>query len=488
MLKIAAVLFLLLGLMALEAAGADGSSGIPMREVDAGEILEKIQKGQPVEYDHIIVRGDLDLSRERLRKNITVPIRINDSKFSDTVSFHDITLEKSINLSGSNFTKDAYFGSSRFSGDTHFVRAVFSGSANFAGAKFIGVASFWEANFSRDADLSGASFNGNANFKGTIFSKDATFNYATFSRDAGFMGATFNEDVGFMRATFIGRVYFREATFRRGCDLGEAIFGGDVDFIGAAFTGNSSFEDAEFNGNIEFSNAIFENETSFYRILFKRPAYFENCSIESLNLTKAEYSRLHLRWEDIGSLHFDDAAYLALIKNYNTLGWYGDVNRCYYDYRNAVRRNWQAPSSGFAAKLSSLLDRFVDFWEWILYGYGVKPKFAIAWCIGIIFAFSLFFWWKRCLQKIIVEERIEDSEKGSDEVQIRTFARKAKINRIDPVLFSLFTFTSGFTSFLHPGTEYKLEQCVRWAIAERLLGPFFLALVITTISKTYLIR
>ena len=122
-------------------------------------------------------------------------------------------------------------------------------------------------------------------------------------------------------------------------------------------SGNSSFEDAEFNGNIEFGDARFENETSFYRILFKRPAYFENCSIKSLNLTKAEYSRLHLRWDDIESLHFDEAAYLALIKNYNTLGWYGDANKCYYDYRNAVRKNWMAASStGFEARILKVLD------------------------------------------------------------------------------------------------------------------------------------
>lgn len=57
--------------MALEATGADASFGVPMREIDAGEIMEKIQKGEPVEYDHVIVRGDLDLSRERLQKNIT---------------------------------------------------------------------------------------------------------------------------------------------------------------------------------------------------------------------------------------------------------------------------------------------------------------------------------------------------------------------------------------------------------------------------------
>jgi hypothetical protein len=45
--------------MALEASGAEGSSDQPMQVIDAGEILAKVQKGMPVEYDHVVVRGDL---------------------------------------------------------------------------------------------------------------------------------------------------------------------------------------------------------------------------------------------------------------------------------------------------------------------------------------------------------------------------------------------------------------------------------------------
>ena len=120
--------------------------------------------------------------------------------------------------------------------------------------------------------------------------------------------------------------------------------------------------------------------------------------------------------------------------------------------------------------------------------FAVRPSFPIAWSAAIILAFGHFFRQKRCLRKIVTEEKIEDVEDESDEVLVESKARKAPINFLDPFLFSLFTFTSGFTAFLHPAVEYKLERCLRWAILERLLGPFLLALVITTISKTYLIR
>jgi len=537
----------LLAGIALEITGAEGSSDRPMQEIDAGGILAKVQKGQPVEYHHVIVRGDLDLSRHRLQKNITASIEITDSIFKGLVSFNSSTLEMPVYLSSSNFTRDVYFmgatfgdyvyfEGATFGGDAHFGGAVFSGDADFERAEFsgdayFGLEEFFEdgpfvhgATFNGEADFGGAVFSGNAyfgraefgddaysgfeeyfddpHFGGATFNGDSHFREAKFSGDANFWGAEFSDDADFGEAEFSCDADFWEAEFSgnvdfvdgwraigSGADFSGAEFSGNADFERATFIGNSSFNDAEFNRNIEFGNARFENETSFYRILFKKPAYFENCYIKSLNLTKGEYSRLHLRWKGIVSLHFDEAAYLALIKNYNTLGWYGDANRCYYDYRNAVRRSWQhASSPGFAAKVSSPLDRFVDFGEWILYGYGVRPSFPIAWSAMIILAFGLFFRQKRCLRKIITEEKIEDNRDGSDEVLVESKARKAPLNSIDPFLFSLFTFTSGFTAFLHPAVEYKLERCLRWAILERLLGPFLLALVITTISKTYLIR
>ena len=58
----------------------------------------------------------------------------------------------------------------------------------------------------------------------------------------------------------------------------------------------------------------------------------------------------------------------------------------------------------------------------------------------------------------------------------------------DPFLFSLTTFTSGLTPFLYPAIEYEAERHTRRVIFERLLGSVFLALLITAISKTYLIR
>ena len=39
----------------------DPESEAELTEIPASEILDKIQKGEPVEYDHVTVIGDFDL-------------------------------------------------------------------------------------------------------------------------------------------------------------------------------------------------------------------------------------------------------------------------------------------------------------------------------------------------------------------------------------------------------------------------------------------
>ena len=54
--KPALVLIILLMLLP---AGARAGEGMPV--VPAQEILDKIERGEPVKYDHVIVEGNLDL-------------------------------------------------------------------------------------------------------------------------------------------------------------------------------------------------------------------------------------------------------------------------------------------------------------------------------------------------------------------------------------------------------------------------------------------
>ena len=122
--KPALVLIILLMLLP---AGARAGEGMPV--VPAQEILDKIERGEPVEYDHVIVEGDLDLcnldlpkrhvNRTRdeiefygLSENATLvssPIRLNDSNINGNISFGNAIIGNLVGFSGSAFNGTADF-------------------------------------------------------------------------------------------------------------------------------------------------------------------------------------------------------------------------------------------------------------------------------------------------------------------------------------------------------------------------------------------
>ena len=69
-----------------------GESG-GLREIPASEILAKIEKGQPVEYDHIIIKGNLEVG------SLEEPTDENDKKFvSSLINIRNSTINGALNF------------------------------------------------------------------------------------------------------------------------------------------------------------------------------------------------------------------------------------------------------------------------------------------------------------------------------------------------------------------------------------------------------
>jgi len=568
--------------------------------IQAGEILAAIEHGEPIEYDDVIVEGDLDLSGLDLLsehvgrtwfeievldlteevKVVNSSISITNSEIRGNVVFSNAIFRKSIDFTGTNFSgdddfhgsefsdKDAYFREAVFSGEyadfswakfsggnADFDGAVFSGGdADFNGAVFSGgYANFYETEFSGgDAEFQNAEFSGgDADFRWAEFSgSDADFSEAEFSgSDASFSGAVFSggdadfdgaefsgSDADFSEAVFSGSdASFSGAVFSGGdADFSEAVFsGGDANFYGAEFSGGDAnfwnamfsggdadfsweefsggyaiflgaqfsggdidFFEAKFGEDAYFENTIFGNSNqsesfnvSLSNVRFGQDAYFENATFypnTNLDLTRSFYKRMFLPWDRINQNQAspsDDDAYLALMRNYMNLGWYEDANSCYYEYRNKRR-----------AAEDICFEKVTDTAEWALYGYGMKPLRTAGWIVGLVLLFGLVFrngdsikkYVRKDEEEIIKDETAEQDD--SEDVELKTTLKRGKINFKDPFLFSLATFTSGLTSFLYPTIEYRAEKHTRLVIIERLLGSVFLALLITAITKTWLIR
>jgi len=137
--------------------------------IKAEEILEKIEDGKPVEYENIIIFGDLDLSRLDLpldknhRKIIKSIIKIEYSEIKGDVFFDRSIFSKLVDFDGSMFNKAANFSDSAFMEDAGFSESQFQGEANFSRAQFMTEANFSRAKFNGDAEFGRAKFNKNFN-------------------------------------------------------------------------------------------------------------------------------------------------------------------------------------------------------------------------------------------------------------------------------------------------------------------------------------
>jgi len=328
------------GMLNFEDASADFR-----KRVQAKEILAEIWRGDPVEYESVIIVGDLNLSGlnlpmkhiERNDKDINEvlsedvklvasPIRIMYSEIRGNVDLGNSILQEPISFEGTNFTEGARFLGSIFSGgdaafwdavfsggDANFMDTEFSGDAYFGGAEFSGGdaefsgaefgggdADFWIAEFSGgDAEFSGAEFSGgDANFNEVVFSGgDANFNEVVFSGgDAGFWDAVFSGGgANFMDTEFSGDAYFGGAEFSGSSWFhskskpsgsyswtGKSCWGCAC-FWGVVFGKDAVFEGAEFsNSSAIFEEAVFSGDADFGNTQFNANADFEGAQFSGI--------------------------------------------------------------------------------------------------------------------------------------------------------------------------------------------------------------
>jgi uncharacterized protein YjbI with pentapeptide repeats len=393
------------------------------QSIPAAVILQKVVAGEPVDYNHVIVTGDLNFSKASLQ---TVPGHFY---------LVNSTISKS-SFDGVTFAKDAVFWGTSV-GNASFDRASFLGLADFAntsfqhssflGTSFAGPAVFDGAIFRDNTSFEDANFRQDTSFKETIFKGIADFNYSRFDSYTYFSGAQFHQEALFSAVDFSGELDYSAAEFAdranffqsrfNAASFSEAVFSGPAQFGLAKFSGLSSFGEAVFASDAVFNLARFSDAAYFSGAEFRKDAFygltkfqdiasfqgagfggdlnFKGGSISTLLLEKAafdrstritlndtDFVRFKAHWKDVADhVVWDPGAYLALVSNYHGLGWSEDEDDCYYQYRNLDQshKGW-GPA------------RAVDVLAWLSCGYGVRPGYAVAWALLTILAFALVFW------------------------------------------------------------------------------------------------
>jgi len=259
------------------------TEGSDLPAVEAREILERIERGEPIIYDHVAIAGDIDLSRldlpfvhnQRSRDEsalahvIASRIEIRNSEFLGKVNFVNSIFREPLDLSGSTLRREASFKGSSF-----------EGGARFEGTSFFRYASFRDAAFSKEAKFQEASFSAIANFGRALFTCPASFLSARFSElCANFLETSFQKDADWTGSEFSGTVNFNLASFKGSTSFWNAKFLAEASFQGAMFAGYASFQGALISGNADFRATSFYEDLNIEFAQFQGDAVFIGTSI-----------------------------------------------------------------------------------------------------------------------------------------------------------------------------------------------------------------
>lgn len=417
--------------------------------VQADEILEKIERGEPVYYDHKTIEGILNLNNRKLPMADGSPDRIGSYVLSE-----DLKLVRSpLAFKDCLIMGDIDFSNARILMRASFDRSIILGKANFCGSEFNQSASFNLSQFNHFADFSDSRFEQSAYFKNSFFYENADFSGSQFLQSASFFDSRFNQSA-----------YFVWSQFNR-----------FADFRYSQFDQPAYFSDSKFHQSAEFYRSLFQKETSFDRSYLKSADFnetkfsgdlsFEGTKIDRLNLTRTGFSKVFLRWKSIGHLGYDETAYLLLMGTFKNLNFLEDANDCYYDYRNDRRATLP------------LLYQPVDYALMLLYGYGVKPDRPIIWSFVFIALFAGLFWWRQGILPV----REGEPDEGAN-----------RFSLLEAAAFSAMTLLSGGKLVFDP-PEYKIAPGRPWRdvqiskalfILERLLGMVLIIMFAIAVGKT----
>jgi hypothetical protein len=477
------MLFLTLLLLLIQAGAEEPGLAAPLMAhpaIAAQDILAQIRSGEPLDYDNVTIVGLLDLGAGYGAKQ---SIRITNSRFQGPVRMQAVTFEEVLDLRGCTFQDNVSVVKSRFMGDARFSGAKFLRQADFSDDYFQGPASFISTLFQSDSSFGSAQFNGDAVFLDCDFASDVDFNYAKFLRSGSFWNAAF-DDVSFFETQFAGQVTFRSAKFRGNATFAATRFESDVLFREARFLKGSTFGLSSFSGLADFGNVDFQKTAFFGGVKFADLAYFANARFggdlilegarlysmqldnvtfserSKINLNSTDFSKFVVHWSAIRSrLVYNGAAYLALVKNYKSLEWFDEADECYYQYRKVG----QELSPWGWGKLSDVI-------SWLSCGYGVRVSYTAFWCLFTILSFGMIFWAGKGMDKFEIE--------GMELPKDQRLRPSKRVSFTDALYFSIAMFTTSQA----PVNTYPVGVFKYLAMAEGILGWFFLGLFVVVLS------
>ncbi len=403
-------------------------SGDP-RVIHASQILAEISQNRLVEYDNVVITGDLDLgNRETSSPGLVIsPITVKNSEIYGLISFNNTVMKEPVSFERVTFHAPVYFSQTKFQEGVSFYRSQFNETASFRESLINGSANFKEVRF-----------NGLADFRNSyIVTKIADFRGAHFRGAANFVATKFEaENTNFEWSQFDGPAKFWHSTF-----------GEIADFRGSHFADIVDLYRVQFNDTADFWGAEFKNE---------------------IYLNDAKFKTFKVQWASIGDkLNCNGQPYLLLIKNFRDLEQFEDADSCYYQYRNWRRDN---------RPLGWL--KFLDYISWLSCGYGVFWHHTILTGMLVTILFGIYYETKDA-ESVLLNHFLR---KNTIKFSLHEFVQKlAKMMLLSTVI--LLSLPSDW----YPYGKYEYAKSIQHhlysAILERLVGWGLMLLLIGTLSR-----
>ena len=348
-------------------------------EVFGNAVMKKFQDGD-YNYRGIWIPDNFFFNRQvfKSKADFTYSYFNGDANFEQCVFKEEAHFEKVI------FDSKVIFDNSTFGKFTTFFDSTFKSSASFVHSKF-GVnnlksrAVFFQSNFDGNASFYGTDFDCEVEFASAIFNEVANFEFSSFTSNADFESAFFKSSVKFSGE-------YIEALCYNGSDEINKVFG----------DGSSL--------NLQFSNFEKPERVSFHTVMLK-PHWFVNVDARKFEFIDIEWKNLNKNSETVSNEIEDltSRKHQSLVSPYKLFSI-----ACKRLATNAEENNNYDDSSVFRylAMESQRLDKtknqsyeILNWFYWLLSGYGEDWKRAFCWLIGILIFSAVLYATPLCIFK-----------------------------------------------------------------------------------------
>jgi uncharacterized protein YjbI with pentapeptide repeats len=238
--------------------------------VNASEIIAKINRGEAVSYKNVQITGDLDMTKlQNMKLKKETDDKYNSKEYISTVT-------APITFVNCTFTGNvlAYFnpneGVNMVNSSNEVYNTHFEGDVRFENCTFREKSAFKYSEFKKGATFAGSRFEEEALFKYSKFSKAVDFSDAQFREDANFKYVDFPVMANFSKATFEDEANFKYAKFPEGADFQKAVFNELANFKYAKLADPVNMKGASFNGSDDFKYTQVNNRKASLSALTER--------------------------------------------------------------------------------------------------------------------------------------------------------------------------------------------------------------------------